>query len=76
MNFIQDSFEIFPQHFKCTFHWLLQVYSITQKMYIFEYAWNFFLEVLTFLKCRETFEKLLQLVAFLKMLLFTGIFLP
>ena len=45
MNFIQDSF-------KSTIHWLLQVYCITQKMYISEYVSKAFLEELTFL-CRE-----------------------
>ena len=34
MNFIQDSCQRFSLHFKSTFHWLLQVYCITQKIYI------------------------------------------
>ena len=34
MNFIQNSCQRFALHFKSTFHWLLRVYSITQKMYI------------------------------------------
>ena len=52
-----------------TFHWLLQVHCIAQKMHISEYICKNFLEELTFL-CRGTFEKLLQTVAFLHMLLF------
>ena len=34
MNFTQDSCQRFSLHLKSTFHWLFQVYSITQKMYI------------------------------------------
>ena len=52
-----------------TFHWLLQVYCIAQKMHISEYVCKNFLEELAFL-CRETFEKLLQTVTFLHILLF------
>ena len=65
MNFIQDSLQRFSQHFKSTFHWLTQVYCITQKIHISGYVCKTFLEELAFLKCRETFGKFLQLVAFL-----------
>ena len=69
INFIQQYFQKFSLHFKRTFLWLLPFYYITQKMHIFEYVCENFLEKLTFL-CRETFKELLQVVIFLNMPLF------
>ena len=34
MNFVQDSCQRFSLYFKSTFHWMLHVYCITQKMHI------------------------------------------
>ena len=71
MNFIQDRCERFSQDSKSTFHWLLQVCCMNQKMHISEYVCKTFLsfQELAFLSS-ETFEKLLQSIMFLKMLLF------
>ena len=55
MNFIQDSFQSFPQHFKSTFYWLLQAYYITQKMYIFEYVCKTFFEELALLNAGKPY---------------------
>ena len=55
------------------------LYRLTKKklfpttLHVFEYVCKNFLEELAFL-CRETFEKLLQPVTFLKMLLFHSYF--
>ena len=50
MNFIDNSCQRFSLLFKSTFHWLLQVYCITQKMHISQLA---FLWV-TF-QCHDTY---------------------
>ena len=65
LNFIQES----SQRFSLQFQQLLQFYCITHKIDFSEHVCGNVIEELVFLY-RETFDKLLQCVTFLKMLFF------